>query len=267
MHSEQPWFVLSAARHYDLVMPDDPAISHFYSFEADQSNGLTFAIPDGCIDILFDCDPTNPKAMVCGSTLEARSANLDHKHRYFGVRFALGVLPDCLDATAGELVDHQVSLLDLVPESGSMLSQIVDQTEFTAQVEAFRRFYAGAAPRTLSSLTLSAVKAIFEKKGDIRIKQLEVLTGYTCRTLQRRFQGDIGMSPKDFGRIVRCQFAIHNIHQLERIIFSELACDLGFSDQPHFLREFKKFVATTPAAYQRRIQQSAYSQRIRHWQP
>jgi AraC-like DNA-binding protein len=265
MHSEQPWFVLSAARHYDLVMSHDPTISHFYSFEADQSHGLTFAIPDGCIDILFDCDPTNPQAMVCGSTLEARSADLQHKHRYFGVRFALGVLPDCLDAAASELVDHRVNLLDLLPDSASMLAQIVDQAAFTGQVEVFRRFYAGAAPRMLSSLTLEAVNAIFENKGDIRIKQLEALTGYTSRTLQRRFQGDMGMSPKDFGRIVRCQFAIHNIHHLERLTFSELACDLGFSDQPHFLREFKKFVATTPAEYQRRIKQSSYSQRIRHF--
>lgn len=265
MHAEQPWFVLSAAQHYDLVLSADPAISLFYSFEADQSNGLTFAIPDGCIDILFDCDQTNPGAKVCGSTLEARSADLQHNHRYFGVRFALGVLPDFLDASAGELVDHQLSLLDLVPEFESVFAQIVGQRVFTDQVAIFRRFYAGKAPRQLSTLTLEAVRAICENKGDIRIKQLEELTGYTCRTLQRRFQSDMGMSPKAFGRIVRCQSAIHDINHLERIIFSELACDLGFSDQPHFLREFKKFVSTTPADYQRRIKQSAYSQRIRYF--
>jgi AraC-like DNA-binding protein len=55
------------------------------------------------------------------------------------------------------------------------------------------------------------------------------------------------------------------LNHLERIISSELACDLGFSDQPHFLREFKKFVSTTPVDYQRRIKQSAYSQRIRYF--
>ncbi|MOA46479.1 transcriptional activator FtrA [compost metagenome] len=107
------------------------------------------------------------------------------------------------------------------------------------------------------------MRAIRESKGDIRLTQLEELTGYSCRTLQRQFQTDMGMSPKAFSRIVRCQSAIHEINRQERVIFSELACDLGFSDQPHFLREFKKLVSTTPLNYQRRVQQSAYLTRIR----
>lgn len=265
MHSEQPWFVLSAAKHYDLVMSDDVSISHFYSFEVDQANGLTFAVPDGCIDILFDCDQSNPQAVVCGSTLQARSADFEDCHRYFGVRFAPGVLPDFLDVAAGELVEHRLNLQEIMPHKESIFAQIVGQTEFTDQVALFKNFYRGAAPRKLSPLTLETAKIILEQKGDIRIKRLEDLTGYTCRTLQRNFQGDMGMSPKDYARIVRCQYALHNIHHLEKTTFSELACDLGFSDQPHFLREFKRFVSTTPAEYQRRIKQSAYSQRIRYF--
>lgn len=264
MHSEQPWFVLSAAKHYDLAMSDDVAISHYYSFEADQANGLTFAVPDGCIDILFDCDQTNPQAMVCGSTLQARSAELEHSHRYFGVRFAMGVLPDFLEVDAGELVDHRFKLQDLVPQAGSIFAQIVGEAGFTDQVALFKHFYMGKAPRELSSLTLETADIIFSKRGDVRIKQLEERTGYTCRTLQRRFHDDMGMSPKDFARIVRCQHAIRHIHHHDKLTFSELACDLGFSDQPHFLREFKKFVSTTPADYQRRIKKHAYLQRIRH---
>lgn len=261
--SGQPWFVIRAAKHYNLVMSDDPTISHFYSFEADQSQGLTFAVPDGCIDIMFDCDQANPTAIVCGSTLEARSAALMHKHRYFGVRFAMGVLPDFLDASAHELVDHELNLLDLTPRFESVFTEIVGEQHFTDQVAMFRRFYAGKTPRKASGSTSEAVRVIRERKGDIRIQQLEDLTGYSSRTLQRQFQTDMGMSPKAFSRIVRCQSAIHEINRQEKVIFSELACDLGFSDQPHFLREFKKLVSTTPLDYQRRVQQSAYLTRIR----
>lgn len=46
------------------------------------------------------------------------------------------------------------------------------------------------------------------------------------------------------------------------VSFSELALDLGFSDQSHFLRDFKKLVSTTPCDYQRKIVQNAYSDRI-----
>lgn len=261
--SEQPWFVLSAANFYHLAVSKNPAISHFYSFEADQSNGLIFAVPDGCIDIFFDCDQTNPAAKICGSTLQAREVDLKHGHRYFGMRFALGALPDFIDASAGDLVDHEWSLLDLVPDSEAVFTQVVSQTAFSEQVAIFNRYYAGKASRQLSAVTLTAVKAICESKGDIRITHLGEVTGYTCRTLQRHFQSEMGMSPKVFGRIIRCQSAIHSINNLERVVFTELACDLGFSDQSHFLREFKSFVSATPVEYQLRIKKSAYLDRIR----
>lgn len=265
--SEQPWFVLNAANHYDLVMSGDSTISHFYSFEADQTNGLAFAIPDGCIDIVFDCDPTNPGARICGTTLEARSANLIDKHRYFGVRFALGALPDFLNVTADELVNHELNFLDLAPEAWTVFDQIVSQPELLRQVELFRDFYGGKALRKPSALTFEAVRAICEQKGDIRVGKLEALTGYTSRTLQRQFHNDMGMSPKAFSRIIRCQSAIHDISHRETLTFSDLAIDLGFSDQSHFHREFKKFVATTPVDYLRRIKQGTYLKRIRYCCP
>jgi AraC-like DNA-binding protein len=263
-HVQQPWFILNSAKHYDLAISDDPIVSHCYAFEADLSGGSTFAIPDGCIDILFDCDQTNPEAKVCGSTLEARSAGLKHGHRYFGVRYELGVIPGFLGASADELVNCELNLLDIAPRFEPVFSQIVTENRFEGQVKLFRRLHSGKAPRTLSVLTLEAVRAICDAKGDLRIKQLEKITGYTCRTLQRQFQNDMGMSPKILSRIVRCQSAVHEINCQGSIVFSELACDLGFSDQPHFLREFKKFVSATPVNYQRQVQQSAYLQRIRY---
>lgn len=72
------------------------------------------------------------------------------------------------------------------------------------------------------------------------------------------------MSPKAFGRIMRCQAALHSLHQQGQVSFSDLALDLGFSDQSHFLREFKKLVSTTPLDYQRRTLFEAYRERIRY---
>lgn len=42
----------------------------------------------------------------------------------------------------------------------------------------------------------------------------------------------------------------------------DLAFDLGFSDQSHFLREFKQLVSTTPQHYQRTLTQNVYHERI-----
>ncbi|MDO6749810.1 helix-turn-helix transcriptional regulator, partial [Gilvimarinus sp. 1_MG-2023] len=80
----------------------------------------------------------------------------------------------------------------------------------------------------------------------IHINDLEALTGYTTRSLQRQFRADMGMSPKAFSQIIRCQSAVYDINHSDQVAFSDLASDLGFSDQSHFSREFKKQVNTTP---------------------
>jgi len=264
IHSKQPWFVLNAAKDFSLFASEDPAISHFYSFEAGKTAAETLAIPDGCVDILFDCDNTNPAAKVCGTTMSAVRANLSEGHRYFGVRFVPGMIPEFLDASAEELVEHEINLLDAAPQIEPVFEQIVTLPEFQQQIDVFSRFYRGKGPRRPSELTAAAVSAICEHKGNIQVKELEDLTGYTSRTLQRKFQGDMGMSPKTFSRIIRCQSAVYDINQSKERTFSDLACYLGFSDQSHFLREFKKLVSATPLDYQQRVHQDNYLSRIRY---
>ncbi|MBK0092649.1 MULTISPECIES: helix-turn-helix domain-containing protein [Erwiniaceae] len=260
---EQPWFVLNAARHYSVIASDNPAISHFYSFEVAQNACMTLAIPDGCVDIVFDCDAQRPAARVCGTTLEARGADMQHNHHYFGVRFAPGIIPDFLDVMAEEIPDREFNFLDVVPDARLAFEQIVQTRDFSRQIALFNAFFTPRLVRKASAVTSLIIQTMRQQKGNIRIDQLEALTGYTCRTIQRQFRQDTGMSPKAFSRILRCQSALGSIHLQQEVSFSDLAFDLGFSDQSHFLREFKKFISTTPCDYQRRISHDAYFHRLR----
>lgn len=258
IYSEQPWFVLSAAKHYDFLVPEDSSISHFYTFEADQLSSTAFAIPDGATDIFFDCDQENPSVKICGSTLQAKDVQLEDKHRYFGVRFVAGVLPSFLKLVADDVVNQEISLIDLLPEKQALFSQIASHPSFLNQVSLYQNFFNTKPPSEPSALIKKLLYKIYKTKGSLPIRKLEELTGYTSRTLQRQFQKDLGMSPKTFSRIVRGQIAIHNINHSKQIILSELASDLGFSDQSHFQREFKKLTSTTPLKYQRQIEHTDY---------
>ena len=263
-YPEQPWFVLSAARHYALMTSDNAAISHFYTFEVAENARLTLAIPDGCVDILFDCDAAFPLARVCGTTLQARSAEMTPGHRYFGVRFAPGVIPDFLDVMAEELTDREFSFFDVVPNARLTFERIVQSADFAQQVALFNRSFMPRLTRRCSSTTALILQTIRQQRGNLRVGALEQLTGYTCRTIQRQFRQDTGLTPKAFCRIVRCQAALNALHEPQPVSFLDLAFDLGFSDQSHFLREFKILVSTTPLEYQRRMLQEAYATRLRY---
>jgi len=264
IRSKQPWLVMNAANKFSLSGSDNRAISHFYSFESKNTKEQTFAIPDGCVDILFDCDDSHPSAEVFGTPMEAITIELKKNHQYFGVRFIPGVMPDFLNISAGDLVGNHYSLLDLVPNKNHMLEGIVSASSFTQQVTLFGQFFNKETIRKSSDLTSQILQSICKSHGTIRINELEDQTGYTSRTIQRKFLADMGMSPKAYCRIIRCQSAVYDLNNSEKIDFSDLACDLGFSDQSHFLRDFKKQVSTTPLDYLKRVKDENYLRSIRY---
>ncbi|GAB7531090.1 hypothetical protein PS3A_35020 [Pseudomonas sp. 3A(2025)] len=263
---EQPWFVLNSAR-YEAINTPHPAISHFYTLDIETSADQIFAVPDGCVDILFDCDTSRPGAQVCGTPLEAQRVDLLHRHHYFGVRFRPGVIPGFLKSRVEDLAEQQVDLQDVMPGAQAMIEHIARTAQFGEQMALFNGFAAPELTQKTSDLTAMVIRKVLAHRGDIRISELEALSGYTGRTLQRQFRQDTGMTPKTFCRIIRCQAALNSINTGVDMSFSDLALDLGFTDQSHFLRDFKKLVSTTPTDYQRRVVQGAYGARVSAMEP
>ncbi|HJR28165.1 AraC-like DNA-binding protein [Pseudomonas sp. PvR086] len=260
--NEQPWFVLNSSR-YSVMPSEHPAISHFYAFDVAQSANL-LAVPDGCVDIVFDCDATRPTARICGTPLAAQAVELHQNHHYFGVRFSPGVIPGFINVLAEELTERELDLLEVSGFAQRIFENIVQAPLLGDQMRLFNDYLAPRLMGRTSALTAMVIQQALRHRGDIRIQQLEELSGYTSRTLHRQFSQDTGMSPKTFCRIIRCQAALDTLNTQHDVSFSELALDLGFSDQSHFLRDFKKLVSTTPCDYQRKMVQNAYSDRINY---
>lgn len=258
--NEQPWFVLNSSR-YSVMPSKHPAISHFYAFDVAQSANL-LAVPDGCVDIVFDCDATRPTARICGTPLAAQAVELHQNHHYFGVRFSPGVIPGFINVLAEELTERELDLLEVSGFAQRIFENIVQAPLLGEQMRLFNDYLAPRLMGKTSRLTRMIIQQALHHRGDIRIQQLEDLSGYTSRTLHRQFSQDTGMSPKTFFRIIRCQAALDTLNTQQDVSFSQLALDLGFSDQSHFLRDFKKLVSTTPCDYQRKMLQNAYTDRI-----
>lgn len=263
IYSKQPWFVLGAAREFSLQPANDDGVSHFYSFEFGALAHSTLAIPDGCVDIMFDCDDSMPRAFVYGTPFQATQTLFTPGHRYFGVRFLPGLIPAFIKGGARELVGQSLDFLDMVPGATGILEQIVRQPTFAKRVASFKTLFRPDSLRRPTQLTSAAISMICQRRGNVHISDLAAQTGYSCRTLQRQFLAEVGMSPKTFCRIIRFQSCIYEINHSASLTFSDLACDLGFSDQAHFLREFKTLTSITPYDYLRRVRKTAYLQRIR----
>ena len=71
------------------------------------------------------------------------------------------------------------------------------------------------------------------------------------RTLQRLFSEYIGVGPKWVIRRFRLHEAAGRIDAGGAVDWARLALELGYSDQTHFIKDFKAIVGQTPTAYVR----------------
>lgn len=86
------------------------------------------------------------------------------------------------------------------------------------------------------------------------IAPLIAASGMSARAFQGAFRKQVGLSAKEFARILRLQAIIRTLDQGDRPM-AELALERGFSDQAHATREVRRVTGTTPARLRNALRQ------------
>ncbi len=94
-----------------------------------------------------------------------------------------------------------------------------------------------------------AIAIILQHHGQIKIKELLEQLYLTERTFERNFMAQVGLTPKQFAKIVQFQSSLHKLTRENYNRLIEVGLDSGFSDQSHFIRTFKKYTGQTPSYY------------------
>jgi AraC-like DNA-binding protein len=113
-----------------------------------------------------------------------------------------------------------------------------------------------ALGRELSALIPATLARLRQSVGQVPIPQLAQEFAISQRQLERLYQRQGGMSPKQYTRLLRVEAARLALKRMDQRSTGALAADLGFYDQPHFIREFRGVVGMTPYAYIRHSQRS-----------
>jgi AraC-like DNA-binding protein len=101
-----------------------------------------------------------------------------------------------------------------------------------------------------NALVTNAVHIIHARNGLVSVAQLTALTGATERQLQRKFEEQIGISPKRYAGITRMQQALRMLRKKStELSLAGIACESGFFDQAHLIREMKNISGLTPGQY------------------
>lgn len=98
-----------------------------------------------------------------------------------------------------------------------------------------------------------AINLILKTGGSISVKELRKKLSVAERTLERQFVKEIGVSPKQFAKIIQFSSSLNQLTEADYVNLTEISYDSGFADQSHFIRSFKRYTGITPKEFKKQL--------------
>jgi AraC-like DNA-binding protein len=95
----------------------------------------------------------------------------------------------------------------------------------------------------------TAAQMLSREKGQFRVSELADYCNLSARQLQRQFQDIIGVSPKTLARTIRFEEIRSRLMFSPETNLTDLAYEFGYTDQAHFIHDFKEFTGKTPGEF------------------
>ena len=154
----------------------------------------------------------------------------------------------CLGVPVAELTGRSVALDALLPrmrveQAHEQLSEAEDAATRIAVVE---RLLA-ELPYESDPLVTRAAKLLADARDEASVSAVAVALGVSERQLERRFLARVGVTPKRFATLRRFERAVARASTAPSL--TAAALDAGYYDQSHFIRDFRRFVGSSPSKH------------------
>jgi len=146
------------------------------------------------------------------------------------------------------VVDAELVMETEILEIREKIREIPDPLDKLRYLDrAFTRFYSsGLEENTYVDYMISGIES---NPSNIRLKELTAKVGYSQKHLIKIFKDKVGVSPKEFLKIIRFQKVVQQLESGHQVDWNSVAFDCGFYDQSHFIADFKKYSGFTPTEY------------------
>lgn len=184
------------------------------------------------------------------------TVRLEGAGHVLGIKFRPGAFHAFVPYPVSRLTDRRLDLRDVFGPAGSELERRIlamdCDDERVAAAEAFLRERAPAGPDETVEEINRVIDRVMDDRTITRVDELAARVGTPKRTLQRTFARYVGVSPKSVIQRFRLQEAADRLASAEEVSLAELALDLGYCDQAHFIHDFKAIVGLPPTEYARK---------------
>lgn len=194
--------------------------------------------------------PVLPNAAITGLRDTARHMRTARDSGIMLAKFREGCAPLFFAEPLHELFGSTLELADVVPRADvdRAAQRVAAASDDAERVAVFEDFLLDRLrPRAFDPLVASAVRAIHEARGALRVEGLARELGLSRDAFEKRFRRAVGASPKRLISILRLRRATESLRAGVR--FSQLATEIGFYDQSHFNREVRAVTGLSPRQF------------------
>lgn len=242
-----------------------PFIEHYWHVYAYPDRPFALAVDvyvDVRADLIINLGAPYHRRILGAPSVELAHSNLDAQRLrpirieqrgvviVSGARFRTGGLMPFVSRPVREWNNRTIPLVDAFGSAGPALEDALREVgEATVpQAEILDAFFLSRLTLTQPmELTRRLVSAVEAHGGRMRVEALCDLEGTTPRTVARLFRRYVGVGPKTFSRVTRFQRGLNRLKSDPGVTLGELASECGYSDQSHFVREFRRFAGVTPS--------------------
>jgi len=204
-------------------------------------------LPDCCVDIVFI---NEAPPIVVGPWTHQFIARLAAGSRITGARLRPGYAPSVLGIPASELLNCSIPLRVLWNASrAERFVRVSHESHSVRRLALSEALVASVASADPPDETVITSMRWLAKRPHGKIEQLSDWIGISERQLHRRFCAALGYGPKMFHSVLRFQRFLHlsNGSSGSQTLASTAAF-AGYADQPHMIREVRRFTGSPPTA-------------------
>lgn len=232
---------------------------------ADNDSQKQRIVPDGCIEMAFilgddikrytleDEFILQPRAMVLGQTIEPFYIEPTGYVNTFAIRFYPYGFANFVTEPIEKLANKETPLELLFEEkiAKELEQKIIRAKDVKQRIEIIERFLLERLNEksTVENIVKTTVNALLSTNGNVPIKTILKDDLSKRRQLERKFKKQIGVSPKQLGKVIRLQTALKMLLNKEAESLTNIAYESEYYDQAHFIKDFKEFTGTNPKEF------------------
>ena len=185
-----------------------------------------------------------PECYISGIDTKDTEALMGGAFSHFGISFYPHALNAVFGINASELVNKMPDIKDIVKdELGIRLRRANNIAE---KIDVMSRYLYQKIKGQSSNTLINDIICSNAVSASTPLRAIHKKYTISERHLERKFRVSVGISPGKYQRILRFEKSLAMLAEAEYKDLTAIAYDLNYTDQSHFIKDFKAFSGMTP---------------------